>query len=280
MKREITDEKVRKFRNHLMKAEKSPATVEKYVRDIVELKLWLGDRQATFDTIREWKNDLIKKGFSSSTINTKICALNSFAASMGWQDLRLKALRIQRRMFRDTQRELTRSEYERLIKSVEERGDRKLALLMETIGATGMRVSEIQYLTIEAVRDGKVEISLKGKIRTIVLPAKLQRKLREYAKEESIKEGVIFRTHTGKPIGRKQIWAKMKEAAAKAGIEPGKVFPHNMRHLFARVYYKATRNLAELASLLGHSSMETTRIYLLTTEESHQRMLNGLHLVC
>ena len=230
--------------------------------------------------MREWKEFLLTEGLSPKTVNTKICAFNKFATFMGWNDLRLKSLRVQRTMFRSKERELTRSEYEKLIKGAAESLGKQSALIIETIGATGMRVSEVKYLTLESVKRGSVEISLKGKIRTIILPDKLKRKLAKFADEREIKAGVIFMTRNGNPVGRKQIWAQMKAAALKAGIQLGKVYPHNLRHLFARVYYKATRNLAELASLLGHSSMETTRIYLLTTEESHQKMLNCLHLVC
>lgn len=280
MERQITSEIIAQFAGFLEQSEKSPATVEKYTHDISRLMDWLNGGAVTAEKMREWKGSLIAEGLSPKTVNTKICAFNKFVSYMGWDDLRLKSLRVQRVMFRSKEKELTRSEYEKLIKGAAESLGKQPALIIETIGATGMRVSEVKYLTLESVKCGRVEISLKGKVRTIILPDKLQRKLAKFADERGIKEGVIFRTRTGNPVGRKQIWAQMKEAAAKAGIEPGKAFPHNMRHLFARVYYKATRNLAELASLLGHSSMETTRIYLLTTEESHQKMLNCLHLVC
>lgn len=280
MDRIITGDTITEFAEFLKDYEKSPATVEKYTHDISRLMDWINGETLTSERMREWKEFLLTEGLSPKTVNTKICAFNKFATFMGWNDLRLKSLRVQRTMFRSKERELTRIEYEKLIKGAAESLGKQSALIIETIGATGMRVSEVKYLTLESVKCGRVEILLKGKVRTIILPDKLQRKLKKFADERGIKEGVIFRTRTGNPVGRKQIWAQMKEAAAKAGIEPGKAFPHNMRHLFARVYYKATRNLAELASLLGHSSMETTRIYLLTTEESHQRMLNCLHLVC
>ena len=280
MDRIITGDTITEFTGFLKDSEKSPATVEKYTHDINRLMDWLNGETVTSERMRQWKESLMAEGLSPKTVNTKICAFNKFAAYMGWDDLKLKSLRVQRAMFRSKEKELSRREYERLIKGAANSLGKQPAIIIETIGATGMRVSEVKYLTLESVKRGRVEISLKGKVRTIILPAKLQRKLTKFADERGIKEGVIFRTRTGNPVGRKQIWAQMKEAAAKAGIEPGKAFPHNMRHLFARVYYKATRNLAELASLLGHSSMETTRIYLLTTEESHQKMLNCLHLVC
>ena len=280
MERQITSEIIAQFAGFLEQSEKSPATVEKYTHDIRRLMDWLNGGTVTAEKMRQWKKLLLAEGLSPRTVNTKICAFNKFATFMGWNDLRLKSLRVQRTMFRSKERELTRSEYEKLIKGAAESLGKQSALIIETIGATGMRVSEVKYLTLESVKRGSVEISLKGKIRTIILPDKLKRKLAKFADEREIKAGVIFMTRNGNPVGRKQIWAQMKAAALKAGIQLGKVYPHNLRHLFARVYYKATRNLAELASLLGHSSMETTRIYLLTTEESHQKMLNCLHLVC
>ena len=280
MERQITSEIIAQFAGFLEQSEKSPATVEKYTHDISRLMDWLNGGTVTAEKMREGKGSLIAEGLNPRTVNTKICAFNRFAAFMGWNDLRVKSLRVQRVMFRSKEKELTRSEYEELIKGAAESLGKQSALIIETIGATGMRVSEMKYLTLESVKRGKVEISLKGKIRTIILPNKLKRKLAKFADEREIKAGVIFMTRNGNPVGRKQIWAQMKAAALKAGIQLGKVYPHNLRHLFARVYYKATRNLAELASLLGHSSMETTRIYLLTTEESHQRMLNCMHLVC
>ena len=280
MERQITSEIIAQFAGFLEQSEKSPATVEKYTHDISRLMDWLNGGTVTAEKMRQWKKLLLAEGLSPRTVNTKICAFNKFATFMGWNDLRLKSLRVQRTMFRSKERELTRIEYEKLIKGAAERLGKHSALIIETIGASGMRVSEVKYLTLESVKRGSVEISLKGKIRTIILPDKLKRKLAKFADEREIKAGVIFMTRNGNPVGRKQIWAQMKAAALKAGIQLGKVYPHNLRHLFARVYYKATRNLAELASLLGHSSMETTRIYLLTTEESHQRMLNCMHLVC
>ena len=280
MERQITSEIIAQFAGFLEQSEKSPATVEKYTHDISRLMDWLNGGTVTAEKMRQWKKLLLAEGLSPRTVNTKICAFNKFATFMGWNDLRLKSLRVQRTMFRSKERELTRIEYEKLIKGAAESLGTQSALIIETIGATGMRVSEVKYLTLESVKRGSVEISLKGKIRTIILPDKLKRKLAKFADEREIKAGVIFMTRNGNPVGRKQIWAQMKAAALKAGIQLGKVYPHNLRHLFARVYYKATRNLAELASLLGHSSMETTRIYLLTTEESHQKMLNCLHLVC
>ena len=180
----------------------------------------------------------------------------------------------------DRSRELTRAEYERLVKAAERRKDCRLSLLLQTMAATGIRVSEVQFITVEAVQTGKAEISLKGKIRTILLPGKLCRKLRKYLSRAGITSGAVFRTRTGRALGRKEIWAQMKTLCAAAGVEPGKGFPHNQRHLFARVFYAAQKDIAKLADLLGHSSIETTRIYLLSSGTEHQRALDSLRLVC
>ncbi len=191
----------------------------------------------------------------------------------------MKFLKVQRRLFRDARRELNRAEYARLLDTAQRQGQERLALLMETICATGIRVSELRYITLEAVRLGRAEIALKGKIRTILLPGKLCRKLRKYARAEKIASGELFLTRSGTPIHRRQVWAEMKRLCAKAGVEPGKVFPHNLRHLFATAFYQHCKDLARLADVLGHSSIETTRLYLLTTGQEHQRALDRLGIV-
>ena len=198
---------------------------------------------------------------------------------MGWQECQVKALRLQRQLFRDDSKELTRAEYDRLIAAAHTLGRERLALLMETICATGIRVSEVQYLTVEAVERGRAEISLKGKIRTILIPGKLRRKLLKYARKNKTVSGEIFHTRNGKGLSRKQIWAEMKAICKAAGVEASKVFPHNLRHLFARTFYKVCRDVAKLADVLGHSSIETTRIYLISTGAEHASLLERLGLV-
>lgn len=276
MKRIITHKYIDNFRQFLTLEEKSPATIEKYTKTLQQL----AGIEVTVQSLIAWKKELAASGLSPKTINTKICALNAFAAFMGWNDCRLKLLKIQRTMFREESRELSRDEYRRLIETARKQGRCQLALIIETIGATGMRVSELRYLTTQAVRAGRIEISLKGKIRVICIEKKLGRKLLEFTGKQGIKEGTIFVDKQGRPLDRRRIWTQMKKLAAEAGVELKKVFPHNLRHLFARTYYKVTRNLAELASLLGHSSIETTRIYLLTTAESHQKKLSRLNMIC
>ena len=229
--------------------------------------------------IAAWKEYLHSLGCRSETVNTKLSALNRFFAFQGWSGLRARYYRIQRRFFRSTEREMTREDYGRLLSAAEGMGKTRLALLMETICATGIRVSEVKYITLEALRAGRAEIFLKGKVRTILIPGKLCRKLERYAKKQNIATGEIFLTRRGKGLSRRQIWAEMKALCARAGVAASKVFPHNLRHLFARTFYRASRDVAQLADVLGHSSIETTRIYLLSTGANHTRQLERLGLI-
>ena len=209
-----------------------------------------------------------------------LAALNNLFRFLGWNECHMKFLKIQRKLFRDTARELTRTEYEQLIRTAEAQGKHRLALLMETICATGVRVSEVKYLTVEAARTGCAEISLKGKIRTILLPNKLCRKLLKYAKKQKIASGEIFLTGGGKPMSRCQIWAEMKRLCCAAGVAADKVFPPTIcGTCFAMVFYRTSRDIVKLADLLGHSSIETTRIYLVTSGAEHQRTLDRLGLI-
>ena len=208
-----------------------------------------------------------------------LAALNRFFVFQGWEECRVKALRLQKKLFREAGRELVRADYEKLLDAAERQGRPRLVLLMEAICATGIRVSEVKYLTVEAARRGKAEISLKGKIRTILIPNKLCRKLLKYAQKQKTASGEIFLTRSGKSLSRKQIWAEMKSLCREAGVAPSKVFPHNLRHLFARCFYQACRDVAKLADVLGHSSIETTRIYLISTGAEHARTLDRLRLI-
>ena len=208
-----------------------------------------------------------------------LTSVNTYLRFVGMPECRVKQLRLQRRVFRDQTRELSREEYDRLLSAARRQGKERLELLMETICATGIRVSEVQNITIETLRQGRAEISLKGKIRTILLPGKLRRKLQKYAQKQKIASGEIFLTRNGKGLSRRQIWAEMKALCAKAGVAASKVFPHNLRHLFARTFYRACRDVAKLADVLGHSSIETTRIYLISTGVEHARELERLGLI-
>ena len=275
----MTTEQLHSFRAYLRDGERSAATVEKYLCEVTQFAAWLNNTEVTKSAVAEWKEHLLSEGYEPSTVNGKLTALDRFFDFMGWPDCKVKHLKLQRRLFRDDSRELTKAEYERLIETAEELGKERLALLMEAICGTGIRVSEVQYLTVEAAQEGKVEIYLKGKVRTILIPGKLCKKLLKYARKHKIASGEIFLTRGGKPLSRKQIWAEMKAICKKAGVAPSKVFPHNLRHLFARTFYRVCRDVAKLADVLGHSSIETTRIYLISTGAEHAKTLDLLRLV-
>ena len=276
----ITGEQLQAFRQRLVWEEKSPATIEKYLRDAAAFTAWLDGRAASKAAAGAWKAALLEAKLAPATINVKLAAVNRFLVFLGWPAFRVKPLRIQRRLFRDDSRELTRPEYLRLLETARTQGRERLALLLETICGTGIRVSEVRYVTVEAVYRGRAEISLKGKIRTILLPGKLCRKLLKYARKQKIASGEIFLTRNEKGISRRQIWAEMKALCDKAGVAPSKVFPHNLRHLFARTFYRVCRDVAKLADVLGHSSIETTRIYLISTGAEHAGTLERMGLVC
>ena len=277
--RRITKEKLDRFKAWLLCEERSAATIEKYLHDLYAFSAWLSDKAVHKETVTAWKAALVSQGLAPSSVNGKLAALHSFFGYMGWLECRVKFLRIQRRVFRSKAKDLSRAEYERLLAAAERQHKPQLALLMETICATGIRVSEVRYITAEAVRQGFAQISLKGKIRTILLPNKLCRKLRKFAERQGIEAGPLFLGTDGVPLSRCAIWAQMKRLCRAANVEPGKVFPHNLRHLFARTYYKVCKDIVQLADVLGHSSIETTRIYLVSTGEEHARHLERLGLV-
>ena len=275
----MTTEQLHSFRAYLRDEERSAATVEKYLCEVTQFAAWLNNTVVTKSAVAEWKEHLLPEGYEPSTVNGKLTALDRFFDFMGWSDCKVKHLKLQRRLFRDDSRELTKAEYERLIETAEELGKERLSLLMESICGTGIRVSEVQYLTVEAAQQGKVEIYLKGKVRTILIPGKLCKKLLKYARKHKIASGEIFLTRGGKSLSRKQIWAEMKALCRKASVASSKVFHHNLRHLFARTFYRVCRDVAKLADVLGHSSIETTRIYLISTGAEHAKTLDLLRLV-
>lgn len=275
----LAAEQITAYGEYLCREERAEGTVENYLRHVRAFAAWLGDAAVTREAAADWKAHLISNGYCPNTVNAMLGGLNGFLAFMGWGECRVKALRLQRRLFRDDSRELTRAEYDRLIAAAHTLGRERLALLMETICATGIRVSEVRYITVEAARLGRAEIALKGKIRTILIPGKLRKKLLKYAGKNETVSGEIFLTRNGKGMSRKQIWAEMKAICEAAGVAPSKVFPHNLRHLFARTFYRVCRDVAKLADVLGHSSIETTRIYLISTGAEHAKMLEHLGLV-
>lgn len=267
------------FAAYLRAAERSAGTIENYLRHSRNFLCWLAGRPLNKEITAAWKQTLVEKGGSAASINGKLVAVNRFLAFLDREDCRLSLLRVQRALFRDGSRELSLADYERLLAVARRRGDERLALVMETICATGIRVSELGYITVEAVRAGRADISLKGKIRTILLPRPLCKKLLRYAKKAKYRSGILFRTRNDRALSRKQIWAEMKALSKAAGVAPTKVYPHNLRHLFARVHYRKHKDVATLADLLGHSAIETTRLYLVGTGAEHLRQLDCLGLV-
>ena len=266
------------YARHLRAEERAIGTIEKYLRDVRAFAAWTENQPVTQELAAAWKEHLLATGHSPGTVNSMLAAINGLVRFLDW-NIRVKFLKIQRRMFRDQSRELTREEYDLLVSTARASGKERLALLMEAICATGVRVSEVRYLTVEAARAGRADISLKGKIRTILLPGKLCRKLLKYARKNKTASGEIFITRSGKSMSRRQIWAEMKALCRAAGVDPRKVYPHNLRHLFARIFYKSCKDIARLADVLGHSSIETTRIYLVTTGAEYTKQLERLGLV-
>lgn len=267
------------FADYLRAEERSEGTIEKYMRDVRKFFCWLGNEILGKTQVSAWRAQLLADGYAPETVNSMIVALNRFLDFIGRSDCRVHTLRIQRKLFRRPDRELTRPEYERLVQTAERKGQQRLSLLLEAITATGIRVSEVKYLTVEAARARRAEIALKGKIRVILLPNKLCRKLLKYAKKQKTVSGEIFLTRNGKSLSRRQIWSEMKNLCKFAGVEASKVFPHNLRHLFATIFYRACKDIAKLADVLGHSSIETTRIYLVTSGTEHARQLAHLRLI-
>lgn len=270
---------LKEYKDHLLEEERSASTVEKYLRDVGEFVRWLEGGLVNKQTMIAWKSALLAKDLAPATVNAKLCAVNSLMRFLGWNECKVKLLRIQRRIFRDQARSLSKAEYLRLLDAARSQGKIRLELLMETICSTGIRVSEVQYLTVEAVRMGKAVIDLKGKVRVILLPGKLCRKLKKYAKKQKIVSGKIFLARDGASLSRKQIWREMKQLCEAAGVTPSKVFPHNLRHLFAVIFYQVCRDIVKLADVLGHNSIETTRIYLRSTGAEHTKYLEQLHLI-
>lgn len=265
------------FRNYLIQEEKAPATIEKYVRDIAAFCSFVGEREITKELLIEYKNSLISQ-YKPSSVNSFIAALNHFFKWCGW-DLHLKALKIQRKVFCDEKRELTRKEYFRLLGEAKARHDRRLYLLMQTLGSTGIRISELRYITVQAAKRGRADVRCKGKNRTILIPATLCKLLLAYAAGRKIKSGPIFLTKTGQLMNRSNIWKALRSLCEAAGVLASKVFPHNFRHLFATTFYRAGKDIAKLADILGHSSINTTRIYIATSGQEHAHLLNNLGLI-
>ena len=278
-KRVITDETVSEFREEMILDEKSPLTIEKYIRDIDCFRGFINGSPLSKSSVIEYKQHLISKGYAVSSINSMLSSLNSLFTLLGWHDLRVRTIKVQKKIYCPEETELTRSEYERLVNAAEKKGDMRLSLVIQTICSTGIRVSELSYITVEAVRKGEANVSLKGKNRTVFIVSTLRKKLLKYVMANNIKSGPVFVTRTGSPLSRTNIWKAMKDLCELADVSPGKVFPHNLRHLFARIFYGLERDIAKLADILGHSSINTTRIYIISSGSEHRRCLEKMKLV-
>lgn len=274
--RKITNEYIESFREHLVREEKSTITVEKYLRDVRAFFVYTGDNAVTKELVMDYKEQLQQR-YAVRSVNSMLASVNSFLQSIGWADCRVRSLKVQKPVYLAEEKELTRAEYERLLKASTHLP--KLHLILQTICGTGIRVSELKYFTVEAVTGGEVVVSCKGKTRTILVPKKLRDRLLHYAKGQGIQTGAIFLDRRGREIDRRTIWAQMKSLCKAAGVNPTKVFPHNLRKLFARCFYELDKDIAKLADVLGHSSIDTTRIYIMTTGREHRKQIERLGLV-
>ena len=275
----LTSEAIDCFKKYLREEEKSENTIEKYLRDVRAFAAYLKSAEITKEAVIAYKNKLLSENYAVRSVNSMLASLNSLFSFLGWADLKVKSIKIQRQIYCPEEKELTKAEYMRLVNTAKQKGNERLNLILQTICGTGIRVSELQYITLEAVKRGEVVVSLKGKTRSVFIVKELQKKLLRYAAEQKIKNGVIFVTRTGKPISRTNIWREMKGLCEQAGVNPQKVFPHNLRHLFARVFYGIEKDIGKLADILGHSSINTTRIYIISTGDEHRKRMEHMRLI-
>ncbi len=273
----LTAKEIEAWGKRLREEEKSEITVEKYLRDGRTFLIYLGGRELSRERATEYKRQLKEKGYAPRSVNGTVASLNSLFSYLGREDCRLKSLKLQKEIYAREEKELSKGEYLRLLTAAGK--NPRLALILETICSTGIRVSELSFFTYEAVRTGTVTVRCKNKTRNILVPGKLRQKLLSYGREQRQNSGVIFRTRSGRAVSRTNIWAEMKKLCRTAGVNPAKVFPHNLRKLFARTFYGMEKDIAKLADLLGHTSIETTRIYIMTTSAEHRRKIDRLGLV-
>ncbi len=277
--KKITQAKIKKFHTFLYEEEKSKNTIEKYMRDVIAFTMWLADRMLCKTMVLEYKEYLIKEGYAPRSINSILSSLNSFFEFCDLHNLKIKMLKIQQQIFANESKELTKAEYDRLLNAALSKGNEQLYLLMQTICSTGIRVSELSYICVESLRMGKATINLKGKMRVIIIPNDLCKRLLKFTQEQGITSGSVFVTRSGKPLDRSAIWKKMRSLCEQARVSKEKVFPHNLRHLFARTYYSIQKDIVRLADILGHSSVNTTRIYTMETGEIHRQQIQNLGLL-
>lgn len=275
----LTKQLIEDFFCYLKSEEKSQNTMEKYLRDVRAFAMYLNGAEVTKETVIVYKGKLLSENYAARSVNSILASLNSLFSFLGWTDCRVKTIKLQRQMYCPEEKELTKAEYMRLVRTAKQKGNERLNLLIQTICGTGIRVSELQYITVEAVKCGEAVVSLKGKIRSVFIVRELQKKLLRYAAEQKITTGAIFVTRSGKPMSRTNIWREMKSLCVQAGVNPQKVFPHNLRHLFARTFYGIEKDIAKLADILGHSSINTTRIYIITTGNEHRQRMENMRLI-
>ncbi|MBR3965132.1 MAG: tyrosine-type recombinase/integrase [Clostridia bacterium] len=278
MEKTISSSMLCDFENHLKLDEKSENTVKKYLRDIDAFARYAEGREVTKSLVLDYKSALAEE-YELSSANSMIAAVNAFFRFLGWGELCIKQFKIQRKAFCSEERELTKDEYFRLVNTAKQKGNERLNLILQTICGTGIRVSELRFITVEAVRKGEAVVSCKNKTRTVFIVRGLQKKLLNYAKRNRIATGCLFLTKAGKPMERCSIWREMKRLCKDAHVSPAKVFPHNLRHLFARTFYGIEKDIAKLADILGHSNINTTRIYIITTGEEHKRKMENMKLI-
>ncbi len=278
MSRIITSSMIEDFESYLCSDEKSANTVEKYLRDVRAFTVFAGARKISKAIVMEFKASLVAN-YEITSANSMIAAVNAFLRFMGWGDCCIKQFKVQKKAFCSEEKELTKAEYIRLVNTAKQKGNERLNMILQTICGTGIRVSELQFITVEAVRKGEAVVSCKNKTRTVFIVRELQKKLLNYIKDKGITTGCIFITKSGKPMSRCNIWREMKALCVQAGVSPDKVFPHNLRHLFARTFYGIEKDIAKLADILGHSSINTTRIYIITTGAEHKRKMENMRLI-
>lgn len=274
----ITAKIIAEFKEHLILEEKSTATIEKYIRDVKAFSMYAKSKAVTKEIVIAYKNHL-QENYAVRSVNSMLASINSLFAFLNRFDLRVKSLKLQQQVFCSEEKELTRAEYKRLCTAAKQKKNRRLNLIIQTICATGIRVSELQYITVEAVKCGEAIVNCKAKTRSVFIVKELKQKLLRWAAERGIKNGMIFVTKNGRPLNRTNIWREMKALCKDANVNPQKVFPHNLRHLFARTFYGIEKDIAKLADILGHSSINTTRIYIISTGTEHRKRMENMHLI-
>ena len=274
----VTAKIITEFTKHLILEERSAATIEKYIRDAKAFAKYVQNCAITKEIVIEYKKYL-QDNYAVRSVNSMLASINSLFMFLGWHDLRVKSLKLQQQVFCPEEKELTKAEYTRLCTAAKRKHNERLNLILQTICSTGIRVSELQFITVEAVKHGEAIVNCKAKTRSVFIVKELKQKLLRYAAEQNIKRGMIFITRTGKPISRTNIWREMKALCKEANVNPQKVFPHNLRHLFARVFYGIEKDIAKLADILGHSSINTTRIYIISTGTEHRQRMENMKLI-